>query len=73
MSVFIYLITAKLPKRAVMMLGMFLMSLGMYLVGVTKFLGFEDGIFFFFCWYVHGGLGGRLDRDSCGARDALID
>jgi hypothetical protein len=60
MSVFIYLITAKLPKRAVMMLGMFLMSLGMYLVGVTKFLGFEDGIFFSFVGMCMVGLAAGL-------------
>ena len=43
-----------------MILGMFLMSLGMYLVGVTKFLGFEDGIFFSFVGMCMVGLAAGL-------------
>ncbi len=37
-----------MPKRAVMMVGILLMSLGMFCVGVTSFLGVEDGVFFAF-------------------------
>ena len=44
----IYLLTARLPKRAVMMVGILLMAVGMFFVGVNSFLGFEDGIFFSF-------------------------
>ncbi len=36
------------------------MSLGMYLVGVTKFLGFDDGIFFSFVGMCMVGLAAGL-------------
>ena len=38
----LYLFTERLPKRAVILLGVLLMSLGMFFVGTSKSLGLEN-------------------------------
>lgn len=37
-----YLFTERLPKRAVILIGIVLMSIGMFFVGTSKFLGLEN-------------------------------
>ena len=37
-----FLMTERLRKRAVIILGIFLMSLGMFCVGTSKYLGLEN-------------------------------
>lgn len=37
-----YLFTEKLPKRAVILIGICLMSIGMFFVGTSKTLGLEN-------------------------------
>ena len=42
LSPLMYLFTAKLPKRAVILIGILLMSFGMFFVGTSKWLGLEN-------------------------------
>ena len=42
LSPLMYLFTEKLPKRAVILFGIFLMSVGMFFVGTSKSLGLEN-------------------------------
>ena len=45
LSPLMYLFTEKLPKRAVILIGILLMSFGMFFVGTSKFLGLENSPF----------------------------
>ena len=42
LSPLMYLLTERLPKRAVILLGILLMSVGMFFVGTSKTLGLEN-------------------------------
>ena len=42
LSPLMYLLTEKLPKRAVILIGILLMSVGMFFVGTSKSLGLEN-------------------------------
>ena len=42
LSPLMYLFTERLPKRAVILLGILMMSVGMFLVGTSKSLGLEN-------------------------------
>jgi len=42
LSPLMYLFTERLPKRAVILIGIVLMSIGMFFVGTSKFLGLEN-------------------------------
>ena len=41
-SPLMYLFTERLPKRAVILIGIFMMSIGMFFVGTSKSLGLEN-------------------------------
>lgn len=46
MCTMIYLLTSRLPKRIVIMMGITLMSVGMYFVGIESLFGYKNSLFF---------------------------
>ena len=42
LSPLMYLMTERMPKRAVMIIGIFMLSIGMFCVGTSKYFGLEN-------------------------------